>query len=194
VVWVGAGWVTAWQVASLLGWDTTALVMVGWVIPVILRCDAPATAALATAEDDSRAAADVVLVLAGLASLAGVGLALLKGARVQGTAQVWITVLAVTSVVLSWSAVQVVFTLRYAHLYYSDDGGVGGIDFNCDDRPDYRDFAYLATTIGMTYQVSDTDLTTKVMRRTATRHGLLSYVFGTFVVAMTINVVASLIR
>ena len=94
--------------------------------------------------------------------------------------------------VLSWLAVQTVFTLRYAHLYYSRRPG--GIDFNGDEEPDYRDFAYLALTIGMTYQVSDTNLTTKVMRRTATRQGLLSYVFGTFVVAMTINVVAGLIR
>jgi len=188
---VVAGRVAPWQVVSLLGWDTTALVMVAWVLPVVLRCDSPATAALATREDDSRAAADLVLVLAGLASLVGVGLALLKGAEVKGTAQALITGLAVATVVMSWAAVQMVFTLHYAHLYYS---GGRGIDFNGADEPDFRDFAYLATTIGMTYQVSDTNLTTKVMRRTATRHALLSYVFGTFVVAMTINAVAGLIK
>jgi uncharacterized membrane protein len=181
-----------WQVAFLTGWDTTALVVVGLVLPVILRCDGDATHALATREDDSRPASDLLLVVAGLASLVGVGLALIEGARTGGAAQAWITGLAVVTVVLSWAAVQTVFTLRYARLYY--EGDEGGIDFNSDERPDYRDFAYLGVTIGMTYQVSDTDLTTKVMRRTATRQALLSYVFGTFVVAVMINVVAGLVR
>jgi uncharacterized membrane protein len=183
-----------WQVASLLGWDTAALILVTLVLVVVLRSDSRATHALARREDNSRGATEVIVLFAGLASLVGVGLALVKGAHAQGAGQAWITVLAVTSVVLSWLAVQTVFTLRYAHHFYSDDGGIGGVDFNGDDEPDYRDFAYLAFTIGMTYQVSDTSLTTKVMRRTATRQSLLSYLFGTFVVAMTINVVAGLVK
>ena len=80
---------------------------------------------------------------------------------------------------------------RYADLYYTQDGG---IDFNGDDVPDYRDFAYLAFTIGMTYQVSDTNLQTKAVRRTALRHALLSYLFGTAIIAVMINVVASIAR
>jgi uncharacterized membrane protein len=84
-----------------------------------------------------------------------------------------------------------VFTLRYAHLYWSAHDGV---DFNQESEPDYHDFAYLAFTIGMTYQVSDTDLTTRVMRRTALRHALLSYIFGAAIIAVTINVVASLAK
>jgi uncharacterized membrane protein len=120
-----------------------------------------------------------------------VGFALLKASRSHGYDQAAITAVAVLTVVLSWAAVQTIFMLRYARLYYTEGRGV---DFNEDDKPDFRDFAYLAVTIGMTYQVSDTDLTTKSVRRTATRHALLSYVFGTFVVAMTINVVASLLK
>ncbi|MBV8982235.1 MAG: DUF1345 domain-containing protein, partial [Acidimicrobiia bacterium] len=92
---------------------------------------------------------------------------------------------------VSWAVVHTVFTLRYASLYYANGGG---IDFNEDDKPNYRDFAYLALTIGMTYQVSDTDLQTKPIRHTAIRHALLSYVFGAVVVAMVINVVASLLN
>jgi uncharacterized membrane protein len=183
-----------WQVAALVGWDTTALVVVGLVIPVLLGSDGPRTADLAHKEDPSVPAGDLILLFAGLASLVGVGLALLKGAHSDGPAKPWITGLAVASVIVSWLAVQTVYTLRYADLYYSKGPGQGGIDFNGDDQPDYLDFAYLALTIGMTYQVSDTNLTAKIMRRTATRQGLLSYVFGTFVVAMTINVVAGLIR
>jgi uncharacterized membrane protein len=100
-----------------------------------------------------------------------------------------LTGLGVISVVLAWVMVHTVFTLRYAHLYYS---GNGGIDFNEKDDPDYRDFAYLAFTIGMTYQVSDTDLQTKAIRRTALKQGLMSYLFGTTIIAMTINIVAGL--
>jgi uncharacterized membrane protein len=93
--------------------------------------------------------------------------------------------------VLSWIPVNTVFTLRYARLYYA--GEEGGIDFGAEDPPDYLDFAYLAFTIGMTFQVSDTGLTTKPIRRTALRHALISFVFVTSVVAMTVNIVAGLI-
>ena len=79
---------------------------------------------------------------------------------------------------LSWAAVHTVFTLRYAQLFYRGGGNGSGIDFNEDDPPDYRDFAYLALTIGMTFQVSDTDLGSKAIRRTALRHALISWIFG----------------
>ena len=95
------------------------------------------------------------------------------------------------SVAAAWLVVHTLFTLRYARLYYLGDDG--GVDFNQPDyQPTYRDFAYLAFTIGMTYQVSDTDLTTKDMRRAALRHAILSYVFGTAIIAMTINIVAGI--
>ena len=71
---------------------------------------------------------------------------------------------------------------------------IGGIDFNEDDPPNYLDFSYLALTIGMTYQVSDTNLTRKSIRRTALSHALLSYVFGAVIVALVINVVSSLLH
>ncbi len=116
--------------------------------------------------------------------------ALLKAAAEIGPPHAIITGVAVVSVVLSWAAVHTVFTLRYARLYYS---GGGGIDFHVDERPDFGDFAYVALTIGMTFQVSDTDLTGKRIRMTALRHALLSYLFGVVIVAMTINVVAGLL-
>ena len=82
--------------------------------------------------------------------------------------------------------------MRYGDLYYSDP--VGGVTFNEDEAPDYHDFAYLALTIGMTYQVSDTNLTSKPIRRAATRHALLSFLFGAVIVALAINAVASLLQ
>ncbi len=158
--------------------------------PVILRADGARTRALSVEQDDSRAAADLALMCAALASLAGVAFVLLKASDEHGMTAVLMTALAVLSVVLAWACVHTVFTLRYAHLYWSEPRG--GVNFNEDLEPDYHDFAYVAFTIGMTYQVSDTDLASKAIRRTALRHALLSYVFGTAIIAMTINIVAGL--
>src|SRR5436305_770284 len=130
-----------WQVAMLAGWSLTAAIVVTWVLTVILTKDTEATAHLAMREDASRAAADLLLVSASLASLAGVAFGLLKAAQQSGAEEASITGLAVLSVVLSWLLVQVVFTLRYARLWYTARGGV---EFNEDEDPDYRDFAYLA--------------------------------------------------
>jgi uncharacterized membrane protein len=93
------------------------------------------------------------------------------------------------SILLSWALIHTVFTLRYAHLYY--DGEDGGITFR-GGAPEYSDFAYLAFTIGMTFQVSDTELETNLIRRAAVCHGLLSYLFSTGILAISINLVASL--
>jgi uncharacterized membrane protein len=91
---------------------------------------------------------------------------------------------------LAWAAIHTVFTTRYARLYYR--GTSGGIDFNEKEAPRYSDFAYLAFTIGMTYQVSDTDLKTKEIRATALRQALLSYLFGVVIIAAMINLIAGL--
>jgi uncharacterized membrane protein len=189
---VGVGLAGPWQVAALAGWNSAAAVMIVWVLASLLPLDGAGTSAMATREDNSRVLADTLLVGASVASLVGVGFALMKSNDMGAGTGAALTGLAVLTVMLSWGVVHTVYMLRYARLYYG--GGGTGVDFNGDAAADYRDFAYLAFTIGMTYQVSDTDLTTKPIRRTATHHALLSYLFGTVVVAMTINVVASLVK
>jgi uncharacterized membrane protein len=181
----------SWSVATLVGWDAAALVFLGWVWLTVPITDAAAAARIARAEDASRTASEVVLLGAGVASLVAVAYTLVEAGNSGEPARGLLTALAIASVTLAWACVQTVYALRYARLYYSDP--IGGIDFNEDDRPDYLDLAYLALTIGMTFQVSDTDLTTKRIRRTAIRHALLSYVFGTVIVAVTINIVAGLL-
>ena len=180
-----------WQVAMLTGWNVTAFVFLAWVWLAVHRLDGAATASHATIEDVSRPAAELILIAASAASLVGVGLALFKASGESGGPKVLATVVASLSVVLSWAAVHTVFLLRYASLYYRNGGG---IEFPHPGPPDYGDFAYVALTIGMTYQVSDTALKDKTIRMTALRHALLSFVFGTGVLAMTINVVAGLFR
>jgi uncharacterized membrane protein len=96
-------------------------------------------------------------------------------------------------VALSWGCVHTVFTLRYARAYYRADAS-GGINFNEDEPPAYFDFAYVAFTIGLTFQVSDTNLTSKAMRRLALEHALLSFLFGAVMIGLTINVLASLLK
>ena len=174
----------------LCGWATTCLAYMGWIWPTILRRDADQTARRATTTDPDRAVTDSLLLVAAVASLAAVGSVLVSAAKMQGVAEGLRVGLGVASVVLFWAMVHTVYTLRYAQLYYA--GSDGGVDFGDTGKPTYHDFAYLAFTIGMCYQVSDTALTAQVVRRTALRHGLLSYLFGTGILASTINLVASL--
>jgi uncharacterized membrane protein len=181
----------AWQVSVLSAWCGAAGAFVGLAWATMRGADGERTRALAMRDDETRVVADVVVLVACTASLVGVGLLLLEASSAKGVALAGMTALGVLSVVLAWGMVHTVFTLRYADLYYSRDGG---IDFNSAEEPDYRDFAYLAFTIGMTYQVSDTNIATKVLRRTALKHALLSYVFGTAIIAVTISTVAGLVR
>lgn len=192
---VGAGMIAAtapWQVVPLLGWTVGASTWALWTWMSILRLDGGGTSALATRQEPHRATADVLLIGAAVASLIAVILGVLKAGNVSGGEKLLLLFSGVFSIIASWGVVHTVFTLRYAALYYA--GPDGGVDFNEKDQPTYADFAYLAFTIGMTYQVSDTDLTTKAMRHNALRHALLSYLFGTVIVATTINLAAGLIK
>ena len=182
-----------WQAAVLGGWSVAALVYVVWVLCAIAGKDTAATARIATREDGSRTAADLMLLCAAVGSLGAVLLSLVKASAEHGGTKALLTVVAVVSVVLSWAVVHMTFTLRYARLFFTRPQG--GIDFH-DDHKDanYLDFAYVAFTIGMTYQVSDTDLTNRQIRSAALRHALLSYLFGTVIIAMTINVIAGLAK
>jgi uncharacterized membrane protein len=182
---------TPWQAAALIGWNVAATVFIVWVWLIVRGMDGAATAKHAVIEDLSRRTAELVLIFASVISLIGVGLSLLQASDTGGLARAMIVGVASVSVILSWATVHTVFTLRYARLYYASGGG---IDFNEDHAPGYMDFAYLAFTIGMTYQVSDTSIGSKAVRRTALHHAYMSYLFGTVVVAMTINVVAGLFR
>jgi uncharacterized membrane protein len=179
-----------WTTAIALGWDGTALVYLASVWLEIYGLDARATRRLAREEDSSVAASDGVIVAASTASLVAIAYVLLDAGGHSGGAKVLHVALAVSAVVLAWAAVHSVFTLRYARLYYADP--VGGISFHTDEQPDYIDLAYVALTIGMTFQVSDTDLTARAIRRAAVRHALLSYLFGAVIVAITINIVGAL--
>lgn len=201
VVAVAVGLAGGWAYAASAGWDVAAVVFLVWTWMVIAPMGAADTAAHATAEDPSRRVTSLITLGAAVASLAGVGYLLVRASTAKGTEQGLVAGLGVGSVAVSWLVVHTLFTLRYAVLYYTDHpagpGGeeadkTAGVDFNQTAAPRYTDFAYLAFTIGMTFQVSDTTLTTHRMRASALRHALLSYLFGSLILAATVNLIASL--
>jgi uncharacterized membrane protein len=181
-----------WQLAVLLGWDASAAAFAGEVWSSVARFTAEQTLEHATREDDGRVATRVLLLSASTASLVGIGFTLIKASQAGTGGQVMLTMVAIVTVALSWVVVHTVFTLRYAHEYYTQP--VGGIDFKTDEPPDYQDFAYIAFTIGMTFQVSDTDVQGRKVRRTVLKHSLLSYLFGAVILAVVINVIAGIVK
>ncbi|HEU4907648.1 MAG TPA: DUF1345 domain-containing protein [Propionibacteriaceae bacterium] len=188
-------WFVPWGMAVVAGWDAAALAFLITVWPIIVRANSSSAAQLATREDETRGSATMLLLAASVASLLGVGLALILAGQESGPLKVLLVGFAVLTVILSWTVVNTVFTLRYADQHFSS--GAAGIAFGDSDRPEaptYRDFAYVAFTIGMCYQVSDTTVRDRRIRRTVLSHALLSYVFGVAIVGGSVNLIAGLIR
>jgi uncharacterized membrane protein len=177
---------------ALLAWDVAALVYVTWVWCTSWRLDAEGTAAAAVREDPTRAGSRAILLSAAVASLVAVVYTIADASNSRGLGEVLRVLLGIGSIVASWFLVHTLFTTAYAREYF--DAEDGGIDFNMGRPPVWSDFAYLAFTIGMTFQVSDTDLQTSVLRRVALRHMLISYLFGAVIIAVAINLVAGLTK
>ena len=201
VTWALLGGAVAGAVASLfmpisasilLGWDVAVLIYLAWTWGAVQGLDPEVTAQLAKREDPSTPVADLVVIGAGTAMLAAVGFALVKAGQATGGMKAFLVTLGLVSVVLSWAVVHTVFALKYARAYYSEPAG--GIEFNEDEPPNYIDFGYYAFTIGMTFQVADTNITSRAVRRTTLHHALLSYLFGSVLLGLVINVVATLLK
>ncbi|MFZ1812235.1 MAG: DUF1345 domain-containing protein [Candidatus Saccharimonadales bacterium] len=173
-----------WIIALLAGWDAAAIALL-----VLLWLDfhgrtAAETARVAKSDDMGKTWLDSVVVLASVVSIAAVAVLL------TSQKELWHVGLGLASIVVSWAIVHAIYTLRYAALYYREPEG--GVNFNDQAKPRFIDFAYLAYTLGMTYQVSDTTFTHSRFRSVALRHALLSFMFGTAIIATTINFIASL--
>jgi uncharacterized membrane protein len=181
-----------WPVALTSSWGVAALVIICVVWIRIYPMDAGQTKANARSEDFSRRTADLAVVIASVASLGAIAYTVARAGNSHGATKGLLIALALAVVSLSWLTVHTLYLVRYGDQYYSDP--IGGIEFNDDEPPDYRDFAYLALTIGMTFQVSDTTLKSKAMRRLAIRHALLSFLFVAVIGALTINTVATLLQ
>jgi uncharacterized membrane protein len=188
---VGGGALTALglpQLAVLVGWGVGASVVLVWVWRISWPADDRLTKRLAEEEGRTRVT-DTAVLTAAVASLVAVLQALMTSGRHDAVA-VAAVVLSVVDTILSWALVNTVFALRYARLYFS--GGDGGISFQQDDPPAYSDFAYVAFTVGMAFAVAETSFTSSALRKVGLGHALLSYLFGTVLIAVAVSLLTSL--
>lgn len=179
----------------LAGWAALALVSLAWMLLQVWPMDAAATRAHATAEDPGRRTARIIAIAGSVVSLAAVGVVVVQAKHAPPLESALLAGVAVLSVVASWALIQANYLLHYARVYYEDDGtggAVGGIDFNQSEAPCYTDFAYFSVGLGMTYQVSDTDITSNAVRRIVIAQTLLAYLFGAGIIATVINLIAGL--
>jgi uncharacterized membrane protein len=184
------GFLAPVELAVIGGWVVAALTYVSWAWTVRWPRDSAETKATAEAEPD-RGVVDVLVLAAAVASLVGVAFLLAAASRSDEPALAVVRAgLGMLSVVSSWALVHTCFALRYARLYY--EGGDGGIVLPQDEPPRYSDFAYVAFNVGMSSQVSDTEIVDGDIRRTVLVHSLLSYLFNAGVLAAAINLVTSL--
>jgi uncharacterized membrane protein len=174
----------------VVGWGVGCLAYLVWVWRRIGGLDAAHTREHAGGEEPTRTTADLLLLLAALASIGAVVVVMLQ-ARTHARDGLPTAALVLGSLLVTWTFIHTQYTLRYAGMYYAEP--VGGIDFNDDADPRYSDFAYLAFDLGMTFQVSDTTLRSSEFRQVVLVHTLVSYLFSTLVLGATVNLIASLI-
>ena len=181
-----------WHFSPAAGWIVAAAVYLVWTWWVVLPMDAEQTLTHVQQrrEDGTAGVSHLVVLVASIAGLAGVGY--LLAAESGGQRHIGEALVGVLSVIASWFAVHTTFALRYALLYYSDRGAEPISYHQSDYRPCYKDFAYLAFTVGMTYQVSDTDLASPRIRGSVLTQALVSFLLGAVVLASTINLVLTL--
>lgn len=173
------------DLAPLVGWIVATGSAVTWVWRISWPQGHEVTEQLAEEEGRSRST-DAAVLLAAVASLVAIVLALARFSQGSGAAAV-----AAVAAVASWALVNTVFALKYARLYYFeiDDGG---IDFRQQQPPAYSDFAYLVFSVGMAFAAPEVEPTSTRVRKVALGHALLSYAFGSVVLAVAIDLVTNI--
>ena len=174
----------------LLGWDALIAVYLVLVYAMMLCNDHQHIRRAAAMQDDGRFVILLVTATGAFASIAAIVSEL--GTPHRGVLELTI---AIATIVLSWAAVHTIFALHYAHDYYRN-AKPGGLQFPSggqEDHADYWDFVYFSFVIGMTAQVSDIGITDKIIRRTATVHGIISFGFNTALIALMVNIAGSAI-
>ena len=179
----------------LIGWDAGGALYLALTHPMILRADVARIRKRAAEQDEGAFAMLVLTIVATLASLVAIVFELGGSKQAPQHDAIAHVLLAMATILLSWSFVHTIFSFHYAHEYYGErrDGKIGGLKFPGDAKPDYWDFLYFSLVIGMTSQVSDVAVTSKVIRRMVAIHGVLSFFFNVTVLALTVNIVSNLI-
>ena len=174
----------------LVGWDVFSTLYLVLVFAMVLRSGITHIRRIAVLQDDGRFLILLMTALGAFASIAAIVFELGASNRsVPGLT------LATITIALSWAAVHTTFALHYAHEFYRG-AKPGGLQFPSGDQhedADYWDFVYFSFVIGMTAQVSDVGITDRTIRRTATAHGVISFIFNTALLALMVNIAASAI-
>jgi uncharacterized membrane protein len=173
-------------VRLVAAWDAGAVTLLLLIWRNIVRADPLRTREWAAVEDPGRVVVFVIDLLGSGTSLAAAVLLIGHAEIATGSAALWFAIAAVAS---AWTLMHTGFTARYAHLYYRDDGHVGGLDFPGHNAPDYLDFAYFAFVIGMTFQTADVSITNRQIRRFALLHGILAFAYNTLILALAVNLI-----
>jgi len=186
------GLVSSWSYSGAVGWIFACITYILWVWIRMWPLDSDAIRAHSTHDDPGAVVGDLLVLGASVASLGAVALVLVRASSANGLQQAAISGVALLSLALSWFLIHTLYAQRYAREYYGHPEG--GIDFPSDEDADpvFSDFAYLAFDLGQTYQISDTALRSTKLRRMVLRHTLLSYLFGTVILASAINLVVGL--
>lgn len=180
----------------ILGWDTfcVSMIVLSWIL--FFSTNEDELHDVVEEQDDGLKVIFTIVLIAVCFSLFG-SLILLTSKAESSFNKVFHTIVSLSPVLLSWTLLHTTFAIRYAHLYHDHNklktgSNVGGIDFPTKDHPDYIDFAYFSFVIGMTFQVSDVQVNSRGIRRFVLMHRLISFVFNTIIVALTINTIAGL--
>lgn len=183
---------------GLLAWDCGVVVVLTLILRSMTGVDLARMKLRAAAQDQGRRATLLLTMVAALASIAAIAGELVTAKDLSGAQQAFQVGLAFATIVLSWAFVQLIFAVHYAHAYYR--GGekkgqsAGGLAFPQDEQPDYWDFVHFAVILGAAAQTADVAITSRPMRHLATVHTLIAFTFNTAILAVMINVVASLLQ
>lgn len=186
--------------SGLIGWNAAAVFYLGATLSMVLRADEALVRRRAAYEDENNSVTLAIVLSAVVAGLAGTVVAMHEAkatASHAAGALSWAWLFSVSTLLLGWLVVQTSFTMHYAHRYFgdgNDDGNADrGVTFPGEAPTSYHDFFYMAVCIGASAQVSDFNIVTSRFRRLVTQHALLAFFFNTAVLALGINILASLI-
>jgi len=177
----------------LIAWDAGVMLNLVLVYRLVTRASIDYIRARAPVEDESQIGILISTVAAALASLGAIVVELGTSANAGSGRHPANLLLAVLTILLSWAFTHTIFALHYAHEFYSDGGTGSGLMFPGGGDPDYWDFVYFSFVIGMTSQVSDVAVCSRSIRRTVAAHGVVAFVFNAALLALTVNIAASVI-
>jgi uncharacterized membrane protein len=178
----------------MIGWDVFSLCLLIMTWITFFITSAKQIRIQSKVQDPNKSVIFIIILICTLASFFTVLLLIVTKKESESKAA-WELPIAVAAMIFSWLLIHTSFTLRYAHIFYGDhetepNTHAGGLEFPGDTLPDYLDFAYYSFVLGMTFQVSDVQITSRRFRRMALLHGILSFVFDTIMIALTINILA----